>query len=397
MYDLLVVGAGTGGCLTAWTASRLGLKTCLIDAKSQGRVGDKACGDAVGKHHFDNLGLAYPKGDEYEGELSGCRLYSPSRRASLLIEGLGAKAFMVKRHAFGQRLLKEAQDAGASFLDKTQALTPVIQGGFVAGVSVIHLENGEKEELLSRIVVDATGVQGVLRSKLPEEFGMERHISPEDIEVAYREILQPKRPLDSTQYGEIYLTNELAPGGYAWLFPKGGSLVNAGLGVQMRRGHPHPRERFLKFLEAERRLRDARVLDRRGAQVPTRRPIDSLVANGFMVVGDAACQVNPIHGGGIGPSMIGGKMAAEAAAKAVEKGDLTRRGLWSYNVSYMRGYGAKQATLDVFRRFLQAVDDDDLDHGLEHRVIREEDILKASLQGRMKLSISEKAQIVFRA
>ncbi len=397
MYDLLVVGAGTGGCLAARTGSRLGLKTCLIDAKSQGDIGDKACGDAVGKHHFDNLGLAYPRGDELAAELSGCRLYSPSRKASLLVEGLGAKAFMVNRRAFGQRLLREAQDAGAIFVDRTQALAPLIRDGLVTGTSVTHLETAEKEELFGRVVVDASGVQAILRSHLPDEFGIEQRISPQDVDVAYRELLQPSLLLDSTECGEIYLTNKLAPGGYAWLFPKGEGLVNAGLGVQMCRGHPHPRERFFEFLKAEPRLRGARVLDRRGAQVPTRRPLDSLVANGFMVVGDAACQVNPIHGGGIGPSMIGGKMAAEAAAEAIEFGDVTRRGLWSYNVAYMRGYGAKQATLDIFRRFLQSIDDDDLDHGMEHRLIMERDVLRASLEGRVRLSISEKALVFFRA
>jgi len=397
MYDLLIVGAGTGGCLASRTAGKLGLRTCVIDAKSQESIGDKACGDAVGKHHFDNLSLAYPRGDELEGELSGCRLWSPNRKASLLIAGLGAKAFMVNRRAFGQRLLKEAQDAGALFLERTQASAPVIRDGCVIGVSAVNTATGEKKELLGRVVVDASGVQAVLRSKLPDEFGVERHVRPEDIEVAYRELLQPRLTGDPMEYGEIYLTNKLAPGGYAWLFPKGEKLVNVGLGVQMRAGYPHPRERFSEFLKAEARLQGARVLDGRGAQVPTRRPLDSLVANGFMVVGDAACQVNPIHGGGIGPSMMGGRMAAEAAAQAIENSDVTRRGLWGYNIAYMRGYGAKQATLDVFRRFLQTTDDDDLDHGMEHKIIREADVLKASLEGGLRLSISEKASMTFRA
>ena len=63
-FDVVIVGAGTGGCMTARTAAKAGLKVCLIDRKERAFIGEKICGDAVGKHHFDNLGLAYPKGEE---------------------------------------------------------------------------------------------------------------------------------------------------------------------------------------------------------------------------------------------------------------------------------------------------------------------------------------------
>ncbi|MEM2352136.1 MAG: FAD-dependent oxidoreductase, partial [Thermoproteota archaeon] len=65
-FDVIVVGAGTAGCMAAWTAAKAGLSVCLIDYKDYDSIGDKVCGDAIGKHHFDNFGLAYPRGDELE-------------------------------------------------------------------------------------------------------------------------------------------------------------------------------------------------------------------------------------------------------------------------------------------------------------------------------------------
>ncbi len=396
IYDLVIVGAGTGGCLTAKTAAKQGLKVCLIDAKDTATVGEKACGDAVGKHHFDNLGLTYPKGGELAWELKGSRVFSPDLQTVFKIEGLGASAFMVNRLMFGQRLLREAMDAGAAFFDRTLALKPIIEKGFIRGVLARNSSN-EKTAFHAQVTVDASGVQAVLRKQLPVSFGVEVQVKDRDMELAYRELRKLKNPLATPEYGDICVSQEIAPGGYAWVFPEGDYIVNTGLGVQMKPGHPHPREQFYRFLKQHPDLQDSTILDGRGALVPTRRPLLCLVANGFMAVGDAACQVNPIHGGGIGPSMTAGKFAAETAVKAIAVGDVSREGLWGYNIAYMRGYGAKQATLDIFRSFLQRAGDEELRYGMSHYIIKEEDVLRASLYGEVRLNITEKARRFFRA
>jgi len=115
-----------------------------------------------------------------------------------------------------------------------------------------------------------------------------------------------------------------------------------------------------------------------------------------MFVGDAAFQVNPVHGGGIGPSMTAGKIAGEVAIEALEKGDVSREGLWDYNVRFMREYGAKQAGLDIFRWFLQKLSDDELNWGMKHKLVTERDVLKANLGEDLKLNITEKAIRFFR-
>ena len=42
--------------------------------------------------------------------------------------------------------------------------------------------------------------------------------------------------------------------------------------------------------------------------------------------------------------------------------DVSRRGLWQYNIDYMKGYGAKQAGLDIFRIFIQEITNDELNY-----------------------------------
>ena len=60
-YDVIVVGAGTGGSTAARVAAQKGLNVCLIDRKEKTQIGDKICGDAVGADIFDFLNIQEKK------------------------------------------------------------------------------------------------------------------------------------------------------------------------------------------------------------------------------------------------------------------------------------------------------------------------------------------------
>jgi digeranylgeranylglycerophospholipid reductase len=121
-----------------------------------------------------------------------------------------------------------------------------------------------------------------------------------------------------------------------------------------------------------------------------------MVGNGVAILGDAACLANPIHGGGIGPSMLSGYLAGETIVEALEKGDVSQKSLWRYNPRYMEMYGTKQAGLDVFRMLLLNCRDEDLNYGMKYELLTEEDVLKAGLGKEFHLNITETAKRVFR-
>lgn len=394
VYDLLIVGAGTAGCIAARTATERGLDVCLIDCKPEDKVGDKVCGDAIGKHHFDRLDLSYPAGEELECDMRGIDVYSPDLKTRFRIEGKGMTGFGINRHKFGQRLLKEALAKNIAFHDCTVALTPLIEDGFVKGVRAQNSKEGWKQDIYGRITIDASGVSGIVRQNLPDEFGLERRIDPKDLMGCYREIRSNVE--SDSDFSEIYLTQQAAPGGYYWIFHEGESKANVGVGVQMKGGHSNPKAQLYQHVLSRREFKNSKVIHGGGGIVPTRRPLDCLVANGIMLVGDAACLVNPIHGGGIGSSMLSGRLAAETAADTLASGDFSRDALWQYNINYMKEYGGKQAGLDIFRIFLQSIDDDELSYGMKHQLVKQEDVLKASLTGSLKLSITDKAERAFK-
>lgn len=395
-FDVVVAGAGTGGCLAAKTAAKAGLKVCLIDIKKREDIGKKICGDAIGKHHFDNLGLKEPTADELERVMEGVRIYSPDKQTSYVVKGEKLYGYILNRHRFGQRLVKEAVDAGAVLYDATQVLEPIIEQGFVCGVSTKNVKTGEKNVLRASLVVEATGFFATIRKKLPPRFGIDAHVDNKDVEACYREIRQLKQPLDEPTLCQIYLIQAITPGGYYWIFPEGDNKVNVGLGVAMSGNFPNPKNQLYRYVLSQPLFEGSSVIDKGAWYVPTRRPLDSMVGDGVIIVGDAACQVNPIHGGGMGPSMIGGMLAGKTAVNGLEKGDVSREGLWDYNVGYIRDYGAKQAGLEVFRILLQNMGDEDLNYGMEYKLLTEEDVLKASMGEDARFTVNETVKRVFR-
>jgi len=55
IYDVIVVGAGTGGSMTAAALANKGLKVALLDRQPKEKIGVKICGDATSGEHFKRI------------------------------------------------------------------------------------------------------------------------------------------------------------------------------------------------------------------------------------------------------------------------------------------------------------------------------------------------------
>lgn len=395
-FDVVVVGAGTAGSMTAKTVAKAGMDVCIIDRKPRQEIGEKVCGDAIGKHHFDRLGMSYPKDEELRAQIEGIRIHSPDGETTFTVKSPGTYGFILNRRVFGQRLLNDALDAGAELLDSTIAVKPEFKDNFAVGITAKNMKSHDTLTLRSQVLVDASGFTAIVRKSLPTELGIDLNVNNDDVEACYREIRQLHDADSGPRLCEIYLDQTQTPGGYLWIFPEGEGRINAGLGVAMTKGFPNPRKQFYNEILPKSDFKNSTVIKGGSWCVPTRRPLDCMTGNGILTVGDAACQVNPIHGGGIGPSMMGGSMAGKAVVAALEKGNVSREGLWQYNADYMKVYGAKQAGLDIFRLFLlKSVGNDEINYGMRYKLITEDDLLKVSEGQDLKLRISDKTRRAF--
>jgi len=375
-YDAVIVGAGSAGTLAAKTIAKAGLTTLMVDSKSRDLIGNKICGDAIGEHHLVKLGLKNPNNGAFEHKVKGLKIYSPDKETAFTFTRPDYMGYILNRHLFGQWLLEDAVDSGADLLDSTLFMSPIIEHGSVRGIRARDI-HGNLISVKAKVVVDASGYYGVVRNKLPSAMGFEGRLEKADVDVCYREIRQLKQEMDDTDYCQIYLNQKNTPGGYTWVFPRKNGQVNTGLGVNLGE-HVNPRKRFYKTVASLPLFKNSSIIHKGGGLEPTRRPLDRLVGNGVVLIGDAASLVNPINGGGLGISMESGYFAGQAIINALENGEATEKSLWPYSCNIMETYGKELANLDVLRRCLIALDDTDLDYGMKHELVSEDDLNRAS-------------------
>ena len=392
-YDVIIAGAGTGGATTAYTLAKRGHSVLLIDRKERDNIGNKTCGDALGSHHINELremiGIPeLPKGI-VEYAVNGI---APDLDHRLRMTGPTTTGMSFNRLKMGQWFVELAETAGAEMKASTRVKKLLLDGGKVSGVRLSE-QGGPDKEVTGRITIDATGATGMLRMQLPETSPIERHIASEDRMVAWRDIYEtPDFDFETPDFLEIFWNQDETLGGYTWVFPQGKNRVNVGNGVMTIEGHRNPKDIQYDFVKKTwiDTWGEVKVLDSSGGVAPIRRPIDTMVDNNFMLVGDAACQVNPIHGGGIGSSMLGGAHAGITASEALERNDTSIESLWVYNPRYHKSYGSKQAALDVFRWFLLNITNDDINFAFKKQIIKASDLLDTSMTGEVKFGAGEK-------
>jgi digeranylgeranylglycerophospholipid reductase len=201
-----------------------------------------------------------------------------------------------------------------------------------------------------------------------------------DIETCAQFLVQDSSIDDS--YCEFYLGNSIAPAGYVWSFPKGDKLANVGLGILGSRSRPGEALRLLRQF-VEKRFPNGRVVEMVVGGDPCSGPIESTVADGVMLVGDAARQTDPLTGGGILNAMEAGIIAAEVAAKALAAEDVSASGLKEYEGRWRSTIGRHISRSYEFKEFFVKLSDEDLNRLLGS--LKGEDLSKTDLRGMLRV------------
>lgn len=329
-YDVVVIGAGPAGSITAKTVAKKGLSVLLIEKRQE--IGDPVrCAEGVSKvwlrKHIE------PDHRWICADVKGSRIYSPDGTMIEMAEEIagGEVGYVLERKIFDRALAYEASKAGAEVMVKTRATGLIIENGFVKGVNVSHL--GQAYDIKAKIVVGADGVE----SKVGRWAGIDTAIKPIDIETC-AQYLMSGTGIDQ-DYCYFYLGNEIAPAGYVWIFPKGNGMANVGIGILGNKSGngKHAIDYLNDFVNKN--YPDAKILELDVGGVPVSSSIEKTIANGLMLVGDAARQSDPITGGGIVNAMEAGKIAGEVAYNAISKGDYSTDALNEYEEKWRETVG----------------------------------------------------------
>ena len=189
----------------------------------------------------------------------------------------------------------------------------------------------------ARIVIGADGVE----SQVGRWAGLPSGPGLSDICVCVQYVMTGVE-IEDEDHLHIYFGEEIAPGGYAWAFPKGRQAWNIGLGIRplFEKAVGHTAKSFLDRFVAKKFPKAVAVSQVMGA-VPIDGRLFQLSGDGVMLVGDAAHQVNPLTGSGITNGMKCAVMAGETAVEACSKDDVSQTELSNYDRRFRKDLGRK--------------------------------------------------------
>ena len=395
-YDVIVAGGGLTGTIAAQAISyysKQNLKILVVDRNPEHLPGRKSapgwtCGDACSKEAVDymteRIKVPWTR-PEIEHDVKGVMAFSPDYETAIPFDGAG---YMLNRQKLPEIQNARTKKMGVEFDFEINLSGLIYDGTQVVGIQGVDYKTKQPYKKTAKLVVDATGITSMLRNQLENSTKVERKIDRRDVESTGRHIMyfeQGENDLAQfdPDYCIIHLDQDIAPGGYGWVFPKGDNKVNIGLGVEKsileqrnkRLGKSDNVASLMKeYLERNKAIKNAKLSEDAGDihnntgvyQVSVRRQNDCLVSGGYMLVGDSAWMPKPIDAGGIGPALIAGTILGNNVTQAIEANDVSEASLWQYNIDFIKEYGYKTAGLELFRRLVQTMTNEQISYGMKH-------------------------------
>jgi len=333
IVDVVVIGAGPGGCSAAITLARAGRNVVVIDKAKFPR--DKCCGDGLTTgclRRLGALGLDRALVPSWNS-IDSFTIASPSGRIAEipLKAGTMGAAAVARRVELDAALGVLARTSGAEVFEGTGCrgiqrvddyVAVELHDGQVVRASCVVAADGARS-LVQRLIPLRDDVPPVHHHNTKDHLGekVEIALRPQSEWYAYRGYVRDISPYAATHMC-VWFEEAFLPG-YGWSFPLSGGIANIGLCVRRHPGDPghlladawqqtlsHP---FLAKLVANPATRVEHV---RAWPIPYGIGTARLSAwDGLVLfVGDAARAADPMSGEGVGQALETGVTAARAIA-----------------------------------------------------------------------------------
>lgn len=363
-YDVIIIGAGPGGSGAAFSAAKAGMRVLVLE-KRQEIGAPKRCAEGLSMSAMKRMGIE--RDDLWvRREIIGATIYSPNGKYVRVDYRDGPEGYILERKVFDKCLAEKAVEAGAKVLAKAEVTRLIKEAGKICGVGIDF--EGEEKEIKAKVVIAADGVE----SKIAREAGLDTTLKLVDI-ASGAQFEMTNVDIDPDRI-EMYFGNEIAPGGYVWIFPKGEKTANIGIGVRKPYAKGKAIDYLKRFIESRPGLRKGSIIEVNSGGVPVGGLMESMVTDNLIVVGDAAHQVNPIHGGGMGEAWVGGRLAGEVASEAIKANDFSKGFLKKYNKRWWEKRGNKLKKLVKLREVMESLSDDDLNWLIDY--LKGEDLIE---------------------
>ncbi|MBI4776252.1 MAG: NAD(P)/FAD-dependent oxidoreductase [Deltaproteobacteria bacterium] len=293
MYDVVVVGLGPAGSVLSKILAENGLKVLALERKVHPRV--KPCAGCISQRIdqiFDLSAL-----DVVEGSIYGATL-SYLGKEPVTQYSTKTLAYMVRRERFDQKLMQEAESAGAEIVQNVPVKRVTRDNGLIE----VHSAAGT---VRAPMVAGADGSLSVVRRCLMpnnewwQYATLERRIDNGDVALSIRD--------------RVHIDLGWVTFGYGWIFPHA-NAVSAGLAVLLEKKRTLRKcfSAFLRTMGLESTASQSNEKTLAHPIVSFARSRPTVAVPGAILLGDAAGLTDPLTGEGIYFAVYSAQLAATA-------------------------------------------------------------------------------------
>ncbi len=357
--DVCILGAGPAGAAAALKLSRLGIPCIIIDKATFPR--EKICGDGISHRvmdivskwidpsvaerfaaaktiHLDSWGLLFEGTKQNRFDIE----YRPFKDKTKEIPS----GFVCKRYEFDNFLVNEVRNCPNITLMENVEIADFQQ-------NMEHPEASGTEGDNSWILKNKTG-NIVINTRLllvadGAHSRFARHIGgiemdPKHYMASVKAYYKGVTGFHADNYLEFYFHKDFLPG-YFWIFPLPNGEANVGIAIvseEVSKRKLNLKKCLQEVIDSKfkERFKDAELIGEiQGFGLPLGSKKRPLSGDNYMLLGDAACLIDPLTGEGIANALVSGAVAAEQAAKCLEKNDFSAQILRGYDerIYRMRG------------------------------------------------------------
>jgi digeranylgeranylglycerophospholipid reductase len=347
--DVLVVGAGPAGCVAAWEAAAAGAGSVLLIERDRSVGAPVRCAEGVGSAGLREF--LDPDGAPWVSRrITKVILWAPDDTEVVLANR--DVGYVLDRTRFEPVLAERAARAGAEIRISTEAVGLEHVAGARGGSWKVTLRGPHGDETwTARVVIGSDGVE----TMVGRWAGLDTRVAARDMESCAQYVVGNIEFDPDAIY--LHFGPTVAPGGYAWIFPKGEGVANVGLGVVALRSDGRMARQYLDDYLA-RHFPHGTVTGLTVGGVISGVTVKRTVTDGVMLAGDAAHMINPLSGGGIVNAMKAGRLAGRHAARALQEDDTSAANLQPYHDEWMRLLGNAHAMYYRLKETINKFDDE---------------------------------------
>src|ERR1700676_3192368 len=337
-YDCIVIGAGPAGCTVSALVAEAGFSTLQVEREKFPRF---HIGESLMPETYWTLrrigALEKMKHGHFQKKYSVQFVGHTGRESQPFYfcdrdPHESSQTWQVLRSEFDQMLFDNAREKGAECHDQTRVLEVLFDGGRATGVKIQTADGGSRQ-IAARVVVDATGQQGIIATRLGLRKPMPG-LKKTAIWTYYRNARRDSGPNEGATL-VLYTSDKLA---WFWYIPLHDNIVSIGVVADadhLLKGRGTPEEVYAeevaKCPALQRRLTEAECVDQ--IRVLREFSCESTKASGdgWVLVGDAYFFLDPIYSSGVYLALKSGELAADSVIDALRTGDTSgeQLGRWA--------------------------------------------------------------------